>query len=94
MGLRINLDRCGKEKNFLHPPGFEPRTNPSGSVVARTLSMNVPRLRVRKFCSVFKKFHLYDVKGIHSGTYKQRILPTDPTVNFLGSIPGRDFSEL
>jgi hypothetical protein len=56
--------------------------------------MNVPRLRAREFCSVFKKFHLYDIKGIHSGTYKRRILPTDPTVNFLGSVPGRDFSEL
>jgi hypothetical protein len=56
--------------------------------------MNVPRLRARKFCSVFKKFYLYDIKEIHSGTYKRRILSTDPTVNFLVSIPGRDFSEL
>jgi hypothetical protein len=56
--------------------------------------MNVPRLRAKKFCSGIKKFYLYDIKGIHSGTYKGRILPTEPTVNFLGSIPGRDFSEL
>jgi hypothetical protein len=56
--------------------------------------MNVQRLRAKKFCSGIKKFHLYDIKGIHSGTYKRRILPTDPTVNFLGSIPRRDFAEL
>jgi hypothetical protein len=34
------------------------------------------------------------MKGIYSGTYKIRILTTDPIVNFLASIPGRDFPEL
>jgi hypothetical protein len=28
-----------ERKNFLHPPGFEPRTTLSGSIVARTLSI-------------------------------------------------------
>jgi len=42
------------KKNFFHPPGFEPQVTLSGSVVARALSMNVPRLRARKFCSVIK----------------------------------------
>ena len=87
VGPRAGLDRYGKEKNLLHPPGFEPRTTLSGSVFARPLSqkstMNAPRLGARKFCSVINKFHRYVL-------WKEFIVElTDPTVKFLASIPGR-----
>ena len=65
------------KKKFLATAGV--RTTLSGSVVARPLFMNVPRLRARKVCSVIQKFRLYDIKGIHSelideGYYQQTLL--------------------